>query len=75
MSNAKDIQIGGDHYKTMKIQPIVFITTNGIPFVEGNVIKYMCRWKSKNGIEDLVKARHYIDLLIEYEKEQRQSNG
>jgi len=59
------IQIGGDHYMTMKIQPVEFIHANNIPFLEGNIIKYICRHKSKNGKADLEKAKHYIDLLLE----------
>lgn len=47
------------------IQPVDFILANGIPFCEGNVIKYICRWRDKNGREDLMKARHYIDILID----------
>jgi hypothetical protein len=66
---AEDVQIGGDHYKIYKIQPTEFIHSNSIPFIEGNVIKYVMRHKHKNGIEDLKKARHYIDLLIQYEYE------
>ena len=62
-----DIQIGGDHYKQMKIQPIEFIYENQIPYMEANVIKYICRHKYKNGLQDLEKAKHYIDLLIEKE--------
>lgn len=64
---AKDVQEGGTHYKTMSIQPVEFIHVNGLGFCEGNVIKYICRHKDKNGVEDLKKARHYIDLLIEME--------
>lgn len=60
-------QIGGQHYKGFKIQPIEFIHANSIPFCEANVIKYLCRWRNKNGKEDLHKARHYIDLLIQME--------
>ena len=52
-----------DHYD-YKIQPVDFILANDIPFCEGNVIKYICRWKLKNGREDLVKAKHYIEMLI-----------
>lgn len=59
-------QIGGNHYKVMKIEPVTFIIENDIPFVEGNIIKYVCRWKSKGGVEDLKKARHYIDMLIKF---------
>ena len=65
---ALDIQIDGDHYKKMKIQVVEFCMANDIPYMEGNVIKYVCRWKSKNGISDLKKARHYLDLLIEEEE-------
>jgi hypothetical protein len=65
--SAKAEQIGGQHYKDMAIQPAEFIHKNGIGYMEGNVIKYVVRWRNKNGVEDLKKARHYIDLLIEME--------
>jgi len=68
-------QCGGDHYKSMAIQPIEFIHANGIPFAEGNVIKYVARWRAKNGIADLEKARHFLDLLIELERKQEARNG
>ena len=61
-----DEQIGGEHYKHMKIQPTEFISVNEIPFIEGNVIKYVCRHAHKNGKEDVLKAIHYLNLLIEY---------
>lgn len=61
-------QTGGQHYKGMKIQPVEFCHANGIGYMEGNVIKYVCRWQQKNGLEDLEKAKHYIELLIELEK-------
>lgn len=64
---ATDIQVGGDHYSKMEIQPIEYIMKNKIPYCEANVIKYLSRWRSKNGIEDLRKAKHYIDMLIEQE--------
>ncbi len=64
---ALDRQEGGSHYKNFEIQPIEFIHRNNIPFIEGNIIKYILRHKQKNGIEDLKKAKHYIDLLIEQE--------
>jgi len=60
-----DIQVGGEHYKNKKIQPITFIMENDLGFCEGNIIKYVTRYKDKNGLEDLKKARHYIDFLIE----------
>ena len=58
-------QIGGDHYKSMVIQPSEFINRNNIPFAEGNAIKYLCRHKQKNQKQDLLKAKHYIDMAIE----------
>lgn len=60
-------QEGGSHYKDLKIQPIEFVLANGLGFCEGNVIKYVTRWRAKGGVEDLRKARHYLDLLIEHE--------
>jgi hypothetical protein len=65
--SALNTQEGGQHYKQWKIQPIEFIHANGLPYIEGNIIKYIMRHKFKNGLEDLKKARHYLDLLIELE--------
>lgn len=62
---ASDTQVGGDHYKDKFIQPWDYIVANGIGYLEGNVIKYVSRWKDKGGIQDLEKARHYLDKLIE----------
>lgn len=64
---AKKIQVGGNHYKDLKIQPIEYIHANGLDYFEGNVIKYITRHRKKNGKQDLEKAKHYIDLLIELE--------
>ena len=64
-----ETQIGGSHYSDMAIQPIEFIHKNGLSFIQGNIIKYVCRYKAKGGIEDLQKAKHFIDLLIEFEDE------
>lgn len=64
---AKEIQVGGNHYKDLKIQPIEYIYANGLDYFEGNVIKYITRHRKKNGKQDLEKAKHYIDLLIELE--------
>ena len=58
-------QIGGSHYKTMKIQPSKFINDNKLLFAEGNAIKYICRHAHKGGREDLKKAIHYIEMIIE----------
>jgi hypothetical protein len=63
--SAFDSQIGGNHYKDKGIQPIIYIHANDLGFCEGNVVKYVTRWKDKNGIKDLEKAKHYIELLIE----------
>ena len=60
-----DTQIGGEHYKKYAIQPVEFITKNKLGFLEGCVIKRICRYEDKNGLEDLKKAKHEIDLLIE----------
>ena len=69
MMKTLEQQIGGDHYKKMKIQPIEYIMGNEIPFAEGCIIKYVSRWRSKGGIADLEKARHIIDMMIEREND------
>lgn len=66
-SSALDVQVGGSHYKDLAIQPVEYIHANKLCYLEGNVIKYVTRWRKKNGVADLEKARHYIDLLIELE--------
>lgn len=65
MITGSDKQVGGTHYSTQKIQPIEYILGNNLGYCEGNVIKYVSRYKNKNGLEDLFKARQYIDFLIE----------
>jgi hypothetical protein len=65
MSTANEIQIGGDHYKEKTIQPWDFIAANQLGYFEGNIVKYVSRWRDKGGINDLKKARHYLDKLIE----------
>ena len=65
MSDANTKQVDGTHYKEFGIQPWDFIVANDIPYLEGNVIKYICRHKDKNGLRDLEKAKHYIEKLIE----------
>jgi hypothetical protein len=70
MTTPLDKQVGGDHYKKLKIQPVKFIHANNIGYMEGNVIKYVSRWRDKNGIADLEKAKHYIEMLIALEKEE-----
>lgn len=58
-------QVGGQHYKKFKIQPSRFINENKLLFAEGNAIKYLCRHKDKGGKQDLLKAIHYIEMIIE----------
>lgn len=59
------IQIGGSHYKEKAIEPWDFIAANNLGYFEGNIVKYVSRWRDKSGVEDLRKARHYLDKLIE----------
>jgi hypothetical protein len=65
--NALGKQVAGNHYKDLPIQPVQYIHANALGYFEGNVIKYVSRWRKKNGIADLEKAKHYIELLIELE--------
>lgn len=66
---ALDIQISGGHYKDMRIQPAVFNHHNNMPYIEGCIIKYLVRWRNKNGIDDLRKASHFLQILIDLEEE------
>lgn len=68
MPIANDRQVGGDHWVTMPIQCWDYIAANNLGYFEGNVVKYVSRWKHKGGVEDLEKARHYLDKLIEMAK-------
>ncbi len=63
--NAKSTQVGGDHYKIMAITPTEYITANGIDWLPGNAIKYLSRYKAKGGREDVLKAIHYCQLLVD----------
>lgn len=65
MMTAKQSQVGGDHYRSMKIQPVEFIHANGIGYLEGNIIKYACRHAAKNGAQDVRKIIHYCELILE----------
>ena len=58
-------QVGGDHYQGAEISLAEFLIRNRVPAAEGHVMKYVFRWRQKNGIEDLKKARHWIDMLQE----------
>ena len=66
--NALKEQVSGDHYSKLAIQPVEYITANKLTYLQGNVIKYVTRYKDKNGLQDLEKAKHYIDMLIELEE-------
>lgn len=65
--SALDKQEGGGHYKGLKIQPIEYIHANGLSYFQGNVVKYVSRYKDKNGEEDIKKAIHYLELILELE--------
>lgn len=67
IESALDKQVGGGHYKDMAIQPLEFTHKNNLNFCQGNIVKYASRYKSKNGIEDLKKVKHYAELLAKLE--------
>lgn len=75
MSESLKEQVGGSHYKGFKIQPVEYCHANGLGFLEGNVIKYVTRHKEKHGREDLLKARHYLNMLLdlEYPEEKKEA--
>lgn len=60
-------QVGGGHYTSMKIQPVEYIHGNNLGFIEGCIVKYFSRWRDKNGVQDLHKIKHFVDLLIDLE--------
>ena len=67
-------QVAGNHYKDLPIQPVQYIHANALGYFEGNVVKYISRWRKKNGVADLEKAKHYIELLIELEARKADAN-
>lgn len=69
--SALDVQVAGSHYKSLAIQPVEFIHANKLGFLEGCIIKRICRWRSKDGVQDLMKIKHEVDLLIELESHAR----
>ena len=75
VASALNTQVGGLHYKNLKIQPVEYVHANNIGYFEGSVIKYVTRWRNKNGIADLQKAKHFIDLLIELESRNANSSN
>ena len=62
-----DVQVGGSHYKDTPIQPVEFITANNLTFLEGCVVKRVARHKNKNGAEDIRKAIHELEMILEFE--------
>jgi hypothetical protein len=62
---ANDVQVGGSHYKDHAIQPWDYIVANNLGYLEGNVVKYITRWRQKGGVDDLRKVVHYAEKLIE----------
>jgi hypothetical protein len=65
MSSANETQVAGSHYKTKQIQPWDYIAANELGYFEGNIVKYVSRWRDKGGVDDLRKAQHYLQKLIE----------
>ena len=63
--NSLDEQVGGKHYRNMKIQPAEFINENKLLFAEGNAIKYICRHSVKGKEQDIRKAIHYLEIILE----------
>jgi len=63
--SANDNQVGGSHYKGKAIQPWDYIVANNLGYLEGNIVKYISRWREKGGIDDLRKVVHYAEKLIE----------
>ena len=61
-------QVGGDHYRTLAIQPVDYITQNKLDWCEGNIVKYITRWKQKGGVDDIKKVIHYAELLLGMQK-------
>jgi hypothetical protein len=63
--SANSMQVGGTHYSKNAIQPWDFVIANDLGYLEGNIVKYVCRYRFKNNVEDLRKAQHYLEKLIE----------
>lgn len=74
-ARANDHQIGGSHYKDYKYETWDVILDWNLGYLDGNAVKYLSRWRLKGGLQDLKKARHYIDKLIETELERARANG
>ena len=64
-------QVAGDHYVNLAIQPVEYIIANDLNYLQGSVIKYVTRYQNKNGVEDLEKAKHFIDMMIQEEEKKK----
>lgn len=73
--SALETQVGGDHYTKMAIQPMEYSMANGLDACQHTIIKYVTRFRDKNGVQDLLKARHVIDMLIEFEEKRNESKA
>ena len=73
--NPLDKQVGGSHYKKYKIQPVEYAMANDLNYCQANAIKYITRYRDKGGIEDLNKAIHNIEILIELERKENDGQG
>lgn len=69
--SALNTQEGGSHYKELAIQPVQYIHANNLSFIEGSVVKYVTRHRQKNGAQDIRKAIHFLNLLLELEYPQQ----
>ena len=69
--SATNTQVGGNHYTKLAIQPMRYSMENGLDALQHTVIKYVTRFRDKNGIEDLEKAKHCLDMLIEFERNKK----
>jgi len=69
--SALDTQVGGDHYKKLEIQPMEYSMANKLDPCQHTIIKYVTRFRDKDGVKDLKKARHTLDLLIEFEEQKQ----
>lgn len=66
ISKVLEVQVGGNHYKSIKIQPIEYIMENHLDFAEGCIVKYITRHESKGKAEDIRKIKHYCDFILKY---------
>lgn len=66
-NNPLSVQVGGDHYKKYKIQPLEYAHANNLDMFQGSIVKYITRFRDKNGKQDLEKIKHFVDVLIELE--------